>query len=49
MTVIVKTLVPPKQMEATQTTQYTATAVKALIDKGVAVQAGPPKAVAPPE
>lgn len=33
MTVIVKTLVPPKQMEASQTTQYTASAVKALIDK----------------
>lgn len=33
MTVTVKTLVAPKQMEATQTTQYTATAVKALIDK----------------
>lgn len=33
MTVIVKTLVPPKQMEAVQTTQYTATAVKAIIDK----------------
>lgn len=33
MTVIVKTLVPPKQMEAVQTTQYTATGVKALIDK----------------
>ena len=33
MTVTVKTLVPPKQMEATQTTQYTATAAKALIDK----------------
>lgn len=33
MTVTVKTLVPPKQMEAIQTTQYTATAAKALIDK----------------
>ena len=33
MTVIVKTLVPPKQMEATQTTQYTAVSAKALIDK----------------
>jgi hypothetical protein len=33
MTVTVKTLVPPKQLEATQTTQYTATAVKAIIDK----------------
>ena len=33
MTVTVKTLVPPKQMEAVQTTQYTATAAKALIDK----------------
>lgn len=33
MTVIVKVLVPPKQMEATQTTQYTATNAKAIIDK----------------
>jgi len=33
MTVTVKTLIPPKQLEATQTTQYTATSVKALIDK----------------
>ena len=33
MTATVKTLVPPKQMEATQTTQYTAVAAKALIDK----------------
>jgi hypothetical protein len=33
MTVTVKTLVAPKQMEATQTTQYVATAAKALIDK----------------
>lgn len=33
MTVTVKTLVPPKQLEATQTTQYTATSAKALIDK----------------
>ena len=33
MTVTVKTLVPPKQMENVQTTQYTATAAKALIDK----------------
>ena len=33
MTVTVKTLVPPKQMEGVQTTQYTATAAKALIDK----------------
>ena len=33
MTVTVKVLVPPKQMEATQTTQYTATNAKALIDK----------------
>lgn len=33
MTVTVKVLVPPLQMQATQTTQYTATAVKALIDK----------------
>jgi hypothetical protein len=33
MTVTVKTLIPPKQLEATQTTQYTATSAKALIDK----------------
>ncbi len=33
MTVTVKLLVPPKQMEATQTTQYTATNAKAIIDK----------------
>jgi hypothetical protein len=33
MTVTVKVLVPPKQMEATQTTQYTATNAKAIIDK----------------
>lgn len=33
MAVTVKTLIPPKQLEATQTTQYTATSAKALIDK----------------
>jgi hypothetical protein len=33
MAVIVKTLVAPKHMESTQTTQYTAIAAKALIDK----------------
>lgn len=33
MTVTVKTLVAPKQMEIAQTTQYTATAARALIDK----------------
>jgi hypothetical protein len=33
MAVIVKVLVPPKQLENTATTQYTATAVKAIIDK----------------
>lgn len=33
MAVTVKTLIPPKHMESTQTTQYTATSVKALIDK----------------
>ena len=33
MTVTVKTLVPPKQLEATQTTQYTATSARAIIDK----------------
>ena len=33
MAVIVKVLVPPLQMQATQTTQYTATVVKAIIDK----------------
>lgn len=31
MTVTVKLLIPPKQMESSQTTQYTATAAKALI------------------
>lgn len=33
MTVTPKTLVPPKQMESTNTTQYTAASCKALIDK----------------
>jgi len=33
MAVTVKVLVPPKQLENTATTQYTATAVKAIIDK----------------
>jgi len=33
MTVTVKTLVAPVQMAATQTTQYTANAVRAVIDK----------------
>lgn len=33
MTVTPKTLVAPKQIEATNTTQYTATLCKALIDK----------------
>jgi hypothetical protein len=33
MSVIVKALVPPVQMGASQTTQYTATAVRAIIDK----------------
>lgn len=33
MTVTVKTLVAPKQIENAQTTQYTATAARALIDK----------------
>lgn len=33
MPVIVTTLVPPMQMQATQTTQYTATGVRAIIDK----------------
>ena len=33
MTVTVAVLVPPKQMEAVQTTQYTATNVRAIIDK----------------
>ncbi len=33
MTVTVAVLVPPKQMEAVQTTQYTATSVRAIIDK----------------
>lgn len=33
MTVVVKTLVPSKIAEATQTTQYTANRVSAIIDK----------------
>ncbi len=33
MTVTLKVLVPALQMQATQTTQYTATAVRAIIDK----------------
>jgi hypothetical protein len=33
MTVTVTVLVPPKQMEASQTTQYTATNVRAIVDK----------------
>jgi hypothetical protein len=33
MTVTVTVLVPPKQMEAVQTTQYTATNVRTIIDK----------------
>ena len=33
MTVTVKVLLPPKQLENAQTTQYTATNVKAIIDK----------------
>lgn len=33
MTVIVKNIVPPKTVEATQTTQYTATNVTTIIDK----------------
>lgn len=33
MTVTLKTLIPPKQLEATQTTQYIAASVKAIIDK----------------
>ena len=33
MSVIVAVLVPPKQLEAAQTSQYTATSVRAIIDK----------------
>ena len=33
MTVTVKVLVPPLQLQATQTTQYTATNCKTIIDK----------------
>lgn len=33
MTVTVKNIIPPKQMEAVQTTQYTAVNCKAIIDK----------------
>lgn len=33
MTVTIKVLIPPKQAESVQTTQYTATNCKAIIDK----------------
>jgi hypothetical protein len=33
MAVTLKVLVPPKQLESSQTSQYTATNVKAIIDK----------------
>lgn len=33
MSVIIKVLIPAKQAESSQTTQYTATNVKAIIDK----------------
>lgn len=33
MSITIKVLIPPKQLEATQTTQYTATNCKAIIDK----------------
>jgi hypothetical protein len=33
MTVTVRTLIAPKQMEATQTTQYTSVSAKTIIDK----------------
>ena len=33
MSVTVKVLVPPLQLQATQTTQYTATSIRAIIDK----------------
>jgi P pilus assembly chaperone PapD len=33
MTITVKVLVPPKQLENSQTTQYTATNCRAIIDK----------------
>jgi hypothetical protein len=33
MAVTLKVLVPPKQLENTQTSQYTATNVRAIIDK----------------
>jgi len=33
MAVMLKVLVPPKQLENTQTSQYTATNVRAIIDK----------------
>ena len=33
MTVLVKVLIPPKQAESSQTTQYTAVNAKAIIDK----------------
>jgi hypothetical protein len=37
MTVLIAVLVPPKQLEATQTTQYTATSVRAIIDKATVI------------
>jgi hypothetical protein len=40
MAVIAKVLVPPKQMENSQTAQYTATAVKAIIDKVTVTNTG---------
>jgi hypothetical protein len=33
LSVTVKVLVPPLQLQATQTTQYTATSIRAIIDK----------------
>lgn len=33
MTITAKVLIPPKQAEAAQTTQYTATNVRAILDK----------------
>jgi hypothetical protein len=40
MAVIAKVLVPPKQLENSQTSQYTATAVKAIIDKATVTNTG---------
>lgn len=45
MSVSAKTLIPSKQMEAAQTTQYTATNCKAIIDKFTATNTSAANAV----